>query len=130
MRSLQEVFAALGTSSFRRLVRLHQKELEYLNRKGMKIILEHAADFVNKRLAAAYPVNDGKQTPWKGHPVFIAQHATATCCRSCLEKWHDIAKGRELSSEEKEHVIEAIRMWLSQYEIAADENAIAVKNLA
>ena len=128
MRSLQEVFAALATSSFRSRVRLQQKELEYLRRKGMEVILEHAADLVNKRLAAAHPLNDGKQTPWKGHPVFLAQHATATCCRSCLEKWHDIAKGQELTVKEKAHVIEAIRMWLSQYEIADYENAMAVKN--
>ncbi len=30
---------------------------------------------------AAEPRNDGKQTPFRGHPVFTAQHATATCCR-------------------------------------------------
>ena len=41
-----------------------------------------------KRIAPKEPLNDGKQTPMKGHPVFIAQHATATCCRECTRKWH------------------------------------------
>jgi len=82
----------------------------------MDVVLSHAAEFIEKRLAPAEPANDGKQTPWRNHPVFVAQHATATCCRGCLEKWHAIAKGKELSKEEKEHVKEAIRGWLSQYE--------------
>ena len=129
MRSLQEIFAALRTSSFRSRVHLQQKELEYLKRKGMDVILEHAADFVNKRLAAATPLNDGKQTPWKGHPVFLAQHATATCCRGCLEKWHGIEKGRELTPEEKQHIVEAIKTWLSQYEtVVEDEKSAAVSS--
>ena len=125
MRSLQEVFAALRTSSFRSRVHLQQKELDYLQRKGLDVILEHAADFVNKRLAAATPLNDGKQTPWKGHPVFLAQHATATCCRGCLEKWHGIEKGRELTPEEKQHIVEAIKTWLSQYETFVEDEKSA-----
>jgi hypothetical protein len=91
--NLPEVFAALAKSSFRRHFHLRGKELEYLRNKGLPTVLEHAADFIEKRLAAASPVNDGKQTPMRHHPVFIAQHATATCCRGCLEKWHGIPKG-------------------------------------
>src|SRR3546814_4488449 len=64
---------------------------------------------VEKRLAPAEPVNDGKQTPMRGHPVLIAQHATATCCRSCLAKWHGIPAGRLLDAAEQRHVVEAIR---------------------
>src|SRR3546814_7102519 len=56
---------------------------------------------VEKRLAPAEPVNDGKQTPMRGHPVLIAQHATATCCRSCLAKWHGIPAGRLLDAAEQ-----------------------------
>ena len=78
----------------------------------MDVIQEHARDFVGRRLAPAAPENDGRQTPWRGHPVFVAQHATATCCRSCLAKWHGIAAGRELTPEEQEHVVEAITRWL------------------
>jgi Domain of unknown function (DUF4186) len=114
MKDLNEVFANLSKSSFRSRIRLQQKEIDYLTSKGMNVVLEHAADFVEKRLAPARPQNDGRQTPWRNHPVFVAQHATATCCRSCLEKWHAIPKGRALDVEEKRYVVEAIRMWLSQ----------------
>lgn len=49
-------------------------------------IRQHAKDFIANREAPAYIANDGKQTPMRGHPVFIAQRATATCCRECMAK--------------------------------------------
>jgi hypothetical protein len=113
MKDVEEVFARLAESDFRRRQRLQQKERDYLARKGMDVVLNHAADFIEKRLAPAEPANDGKQTPWRNHPVFVAQHATATCCRTCLEKWHAIPKGRELTEEEKSYTVEVIRRWLS-----------------
>src|SRR2546423_15538729 len=114
MKDLNEVFANLSKSAFRSRIRLQQKEIDYLASKGMGVVLEHAADCVEKRLAPAFPSNDGRQTPWRNHPVFVAQHATATCCRGCLEKWHAIPKGRALDAEERRYVVEAIRMWLSE----------------
>ena len=114
--NLDEVFAALAESPFRRRFQLRGKELQYLRDKGLPVVLEHAADFIGKRLAPAAPVNDGKQTPMSNHPVFIAQHATATCCRGCLQKWHSIPKGRPLESAEQQYVVEVIREWLVSQE--------------
>jgi len=113
VRDLDEVFARLATSRFRRKFRLGDKDRAYLEGRGLPTILIHARDLIGKRLAPAAPLNDGKQTPWRGHPVFVAQHATATCCRSCLSKWHGIAPGRELTSEEQDHVVRAIERWLA-----------------
>lgn len=113
MRDVEAVFAGLSKSDFRSRIHLQPKELDYLHRKGMAVVLAHAADFIEKRLAPAQPANDGKQTPWRSHPVFVAQHATATCCRTCLEKWHAIPKGRQLTEEEKLYALEIIRSWLS-----------------
>jgi hypothetical protein len=123
MKDIREVLAALGKSEFRRSMQLRRKELEYLKAKGMETVLRHAADFIEKRLAPAEPINDGKQTPWRNHPVFVAQHATATCCRGCLQKWHALPKGRELTDAEQRYVVEVIRQWLSQYELDAKEDA-------
>lgn len=114
--SLDEIFAALKQSQFRSRFRLRGKELEYLRRKGLPIVMQHAADFIEKRLAPAFPANDGKQTPMRQHPVFIAQHATATCCRACLAKWHAIPKGRALERAEQQYVLEVIERWLKQQE--------------
>ena len=113
MRNLDEVFEALRRSSFRRRFALGPKERAYLEEKGLPTVLSHGRDFVDRRLAPARPVNDGKQTPMRGHPVFLAQHATATCCRGCLAKWHGIPAGRPLGPVEREHVMVAIERWIA-----------------
>jgi hypothetical protein len=113
MRDLDEVFEALGRSEFRSRFRLSGKEAAYLRQKGITTILEHARDFVSKRLAPANPANDGRQTPMRNHPVFIAQHATGTCCRGCLEKWHHIPKGQPLTDEQIEYILRVLRRWLT-----------------
>jgi hypothetical protein len=113
---LDEVFAALAKSAFRRRFQLRGPELDYLRRKGLKTVLEHANDFIEKRLAPAFPANDGKQTPMRHHPAFIAQHATATCCRGCLEKWHRIPKGHRLETVEQQYVLGVIERWLIEQE--------------
>ena len=112
-REVDELFAALGRSRFRSRFRLGEREQKYLSEKGLDVILEHARTFLGERLAPAEPKNDGKQTPFRGHPVFIAQHATATCCRGCLEKWHRIPRGRPLSDSEIDYVVGVLRHWLS-----------------
>src|SRR5918912_230648 len=114
MRDIDQLFHALDQSSFRRQFRLEGRELDYLVSKGLKTVMEHAAGFIEQRLAPAHPPNDGRQTPKRNHPVFIAQHATGTCCRGCLQKWHGIAQGRELREEEKRYVLEVLERWLSQ----------------
>ena len=116
MRDVQEVLSRLSHSPFRSRIHLRGRELDYLRKKGMREVLNHAAEFIEKRLAPAHPVNDGKQTPWRNHPVFVAQHATATCCRECLQKWHQIPKGNALTAGEQGYIVEVIGAWLSQQE--------------
>jgi hypothetical protein len=110
--TIQDRLFALSKSKFRSSFHLHEKELAMIEEKGMPVIKQHAADIITKRLAPAHPLHDGKQTPFRGHPVFIAQHATATCCRGCLEKWHKIQKGKELTQEEQWHIVAVIETWI------------------
>ena len=112
-KSLENVFRRLGRSRFRSGFKLNPKEALYLRKKGLSAVLSHGRDFLQKRLAPALPANDGKQTPWGGHPVFRAQHATATCCRSCLLKWHGIPKGKKLTERELGYILLVIERWLS-----------------
>jgi hypothetical protein len=112
MRDLDDVFRGLAGSRFRRQFRLQPRDAAYLRDKGIDVVMQHADEFVAQRLAPAQPANDGKQTPWRGHPVFVAQHATACCCRGCLEKWHAIPRGHELTDEERTHVRRALGRWL------------------
>ncbi len=112
MAAADDLFVRLSRSTFRSRFRLGEKERQYCWDKGAETIDRHAADFVEKRLAVAHPHNDGKQTPMRGHPVFIAQHATATCCRGCLAKWHGISVGRALTSQEQQYIVAVIHHWL------------------
>jgi hypothetical protein len=109
---LSRLLTQLRRSRFRSSFSLRGKDREYLEAKGIPLVLDHAADFIAKRLAPAVPANDGKQTPFQGHPVFVAQHAAATCCRGCLEKWHGIERGQELTQDEQEYVVRVIEAWL------------------
>jgi Domain of unknown function (DUF4186) len=115
MRELDALFHALQRSRFRTSFHLNDKDLHYLQQKGLPTILDHAEDFVAQRLAPAVIANDGQQTPMRGHPVFVAQHATATCCRGCLSKWHQIPPGRAMTLEEQAYVVVVLERWLQAY---------------
>ncbi len=117
VQNLDSLFERLGRSAFRSRFRLRQKELEYLRGKGLDAVLDHARAFIDERLAPADIPNDGRQTPMRNHPAFVAQHATATCCRKCLQKWHGIPReGHELTPGERDYVVSVIRKWLSAYD--------------
>jgi hypothetical protein len=109
---IPQKFASLRKSKFRSKFKLTQKDRDYIATKGLETIKEHAFQFINSRVAPDFPKNDGKQTPMRGHPVFIAQHATATCCRKCIQKWHGIAKGRALNEAEVDYVVALIMVWI------------------
>lgn len=109
-----EIFYKLSKSKFRSSFKLKEKDFLYIKDKGLDQIKNHAYDFINKRLKPLNISNDGKQTPFKGHPVFIAQHATATCCRGCLEKWHHIDKNKELTNEEVDFIVNLIMEYLKR----------------
>jgi hypothetical protein len=129
-RDLDRLLHALDQSPFRGQFRVEGRELDYLLSKGREAVLEHAAGFIAQRLAHANPPYDGRQTPKRNHPGFIAQHATATCCRGCLQKWHDIPKGRELLEEEKRYVLRVIVRWLSQQSQMATGDRVSPRSSA
>ena len=109
-----EAFVKLDRSTFRRRFRLSAALKHYIDEKGMDAIRRHAEDFVRTRLASAHPVSDGRQTPMRGHPVFVAQHATATCCRGCLNKWWNVPVGVALSERCQAKVVGLIMAWIER----------------
>lgn len=111
---LTDLFARLSKSSFRSRFRLSAKDKEYISSKGLATIRQHAEDFVARRLAPAVIPNDGKQTPMRGHPVFIAQHATGCCCRGCFSKWHHIPAGRQLTIVEQQYAVAVLMAWIER----------------
>ncbi|WP_438808596.1 DUF4186 domain-containing protein [Sodalis sp. (in: enterobacteria)] len=113
-RNQEQLWQCLQQSAFRRRFALNPRDDAYLRAKGMAVVLSHARDFIASRLAPALPAKDGKQTPWRGHPVFVAQHATATCCRGCLEKWYGIPRGVALTAAQQAFIVAMIALWLER----------------
>jgi exodeoxyribonuclease V alpha subunit len=101
-------------SKLRSQFKMTDEESAYAKSRGKEILTKHAYDFLIKRLAPAQPQNEGRQTPMKGHPVFIAQHATGTCCRECLEKWHKIKRGAKLKNGEIDYVVSVVMKWITE----------------
>jgi len=112
--NIEEKLKNLEKSKFRSSFHLNKIDQNYIQEKGLEQIELHAHQFIEKRLAPSLILNDGRQTPFRGHPVFKAQHATATCCRSCLFKWHHIQKNKELSKEEQDYVVTLIMKWIKK----------------
>ncbi|MFC0141305.1 DUF4186 domain-containing protein [Erwinia mallotivora] len=111
---IDDVVQRLAASAFRQRFHLGQREYHYCRKRGEAEVRRHAQDFINMRLAPAVPASDGKQTPMRGHPVFIAQHATATCCRGCLSKWHAIPAMQPLTQAQQAYIVAVIMRWLEQ----------------
>ena len=109
-----EIFDRLSKSDFRKKFKLRPKDRLYLEQKGLETIRGHAVDFIAKRVAPADIPNDGKQTPMRGHPVFTAQHATATCCRGCINKWHKFPKEVQLTKEQQKYLVDLIMEWIKR----------------
>ena len=110
--TIGQALERLQSSRFRSGFHLSDRDRAYIGEKGMPVIRRHAEDFVAKRLAPAQIPNDGKQTPMRGHPVFVAQHACACCCRGCLQKWYGIPSGTQLTPAQQQGVVDLMMAWL------------------
>ncbi|MBR6650766.1 MAG: DUF4186 domain-containing protein [Clostridia bacterium] len=114
MATIEQTLTRLKQSDFRAKFHLSKKDKEYISQKGMDKIRSHAEDFIRTRLAPENPENDGKQTPMRGHPVFVAQHACACCCRGCLNKWYKVPVGIELSEKQQEKIVNLLMAWINR----------------
>jgi exodeoxyribonuclease V alpha subunit len=114
MQTIQQALEKLDHSKFRSSFYLTKKEKTYLEEKGMDTIRSHARDFVSIKLSDADPENDGRQTPMHGHPVFKAMHATACCCRGCLNKWYKVPLHQKLSDDQQERIVNLLMAWIEK----------------
>jgi hypothetical protein len=112
--NIDERSDAIGRHPFRARFHLRGRQRAIVQLRGMSAIRAHADELVARRVAPAQSHRDGRQTPYRGHPVFVARHATATCCRTCLERWHGIAKGHALGQHERAHAVDVICRWIER----------------
>jgi hypothetical protein len=81
-------------------IEIDTKAIEHARKKGLAAILDHVPKRLMQSIGRATPFRDGTQTPFTGRAEYYAQHATATCCRKCVEDWHGIPRGRALTEDE------------------------------
>ena len=110
--TIEQAFLKLAGSPFRSRFHLSPEERAQAEKLGESRLRAHAADLISARLAPAAPLNDGRQTPMRGHPVFVAQHACACCCRGCLFKWYHVPKGVPLTREQQEKIVNLLMAWI------------------
>ncbi len=52
------------------------------------------------------------QTRTSGNVIYYAQHATATCCRKCMEAWHAIDRETPLGDQEIGYATELVMRYI------------------
>lgn len=114
MATVDEALERLEKSDFRAKFHLNIKDKQYVREKGLDVIRSHAEDFIRTRLAPENILNDGKQTPMRGHPVFVAQHACACCCRKCLNKWYKVPMHINLTEKQQEKIVNLLMCWIEK----------------
>jgi hypothetical protein len=78
-----------------------QHAINHARRKGMLAFRTgEAAKRIRQSVGKTRHPMEGKQTPFEKNVLFYAQHATAACCRKCIEYWHGIPTGRPLADDE------------------------------
>lgn len=108
-------FLRLRTSEFRRSFFLDETEKNLVYERGIEYFRDAAYRAVRERLSSPSSPNEGHQTPYRGHPIFKAMHATATCCRRCLFQWHRIPRHRALEGHEIDFIVDMITRWIETH---------------
>ncbi len=116
MTTINKKLDELSKSKFRSSFHLNDNMKQYVYDHGIDKIKEDAYNLIRSRIGEQYPKNDGKQTPMRAnsHPVFIAQHACATCCRGCLSKWHHIPEGIPLTEHQIDYIVDLLMTWIKR----------------
>jgi hypothetical protein len=83
--------------------------MNYARRKGRLGLRSALENRIRRAVGPATPFRDGYQTPYGQEPagpniLYYAQHATAACCRKCVEEWHGIEVGRTLAEDEIQYL--------------------------
>lgn len=91
-----------------------EKARNHALRKGRVSLSQAAARRIEVSVSGEMPVRDGRQTPFSGNVIYYAQHATAGCCRTCIEYWHNIPKGRALAPEEQQYLTALVMLYIDE----------------
>jgi hypothetical protein len=81
-----------------------EKAMRHARKKGKAALALDIDRRLKTKAFRSKGIFDGQQTPKIGNVLFYAQHATATCCRDCIQYWHGISPERSFSEEERAYL--------------------------
>jgi uncharacterized protein DUF4186 len=93
---------------------IDQKAANHARKKGWKGLQVAAERRIRSSVGPGSPPFDGRQTPREGNVIYYAQHATASCCRKCIEEWHGIPPGRPLSGDEIAYLAGLVMLYVRE----------------
>jgi len=105
---------------------IDQKAINHALRKGKPQLHFAAENRLRRCVAKPENYREGHQTPKQGNIIFYAQHATACCCRNCMEYWHNIPMGIQLSDPQINYFVELIMLYATAQMPQLQENGIKV----
>jgi hypothetical protein len=96
------------------VIDIEPKAIIHALKKGRIGMREATEKGIRQRIGKAENYREGYQTPWfdKNTSVSYGQHATATCCRRCVEYWHGIPFGRDLTESEVKYLSDLVFHYL------------------
>jgi hypothetical protein len=92
---------------------IDERAMNYAKRKGKLGLIETAEHFLRKYIAKPADAFSSISTSMDGNPIHYAQHATATCCRRCIEKWHGIPPDRYLQEDEILYFLRLVQLFIN-----------------
>jgi Domain of unknown function (DUF4186) len=93
---------------------IDEKAINHALRKGRILLAEASLKRILQSVGGSKPFHDGYQTPYSGNVIYYAQHAVAACCRKCIEYWHGIPAGRELTEKEVDYLQSLVARYMEE----------------
>ena len=92
----------------------------YMEKKAAKLTIDEMrskvikilSNKINKKRSEIF--RDSTQTPKGKDIIYLAQHATGTCCRRCIEEWYGINKEEIMNEEQINFLTEIIMTYINE----------------
>lgn len=110
---------------------IDQRALNHSKRKGLSGMRQAATNRLRNSVGApsSQLPREGRQTPFSGNAIYYAQHATATCCRRCIEAWHGIEREQPLTDQQIGYMTELVMHFIQKRIPDLTQHGIKVPSL-
>lgn len=112
------IFESLDKELMRKIfstIKIKQEVIESAKKLSSQSLRMSAKKTLSTRIKKFNSFIDNRQTPLGGDDIVnYAQHATGTCCRKCLQAWHNIPKEQELTEIQLEFCTDLVMLYVNE----------------